>query len=104
VLKKKKQSPLRVHQGQTVRESGIRSLQAPLLVWQTGRHISGRIPAHVGGAGTERQPSTVVEHSAEAKHNINFHRIEAIANIRTYLRHVIREAIEITKRPHDFDR
>jgi hypothetical protein len=52
----------------------------------------------------ESQQSAVVEHSKATRYGIDFDKIEDIANTSSYHPHIIREAIEISKHLHNFNR
>jgi hypothetical protein len=72
-----------------------------IYIDQMGCHISTRILEHIRDTRMENQQSVSAEHSAETKHNTDFNRTEVTANIWTHHPHNIREAIEITKYPHN---
>jgi hypothetical protein len=52
----------------------------------------------------EHQRSAVAEHSTVTKHSIDFDKTEVIVNISSYHPRIIREAIKISKHPHNFNR
>jgi hypothetical protein len=68
-----------------------------------GHHISTRISEQIRHTKLENRHSAVAEHSAATKHIVNFDKTEVISNVHPDGTHIIREVIEITKHPHNFN-
>lgn len=75
-----------------------------VYIGQTNRRISARVKEHVLAVKRDLSTSSLAQHSRSEGHRIDFDNTKTLATVPHMLPRIIREAIEIQKRPHSMNK
>jgi Reverse transcriptase (RNA-dependent DNA polymerase) len=73
-------------------------------IGQTGRNMSARSQEHVNAVDRGEKTSALAQHAKEENHIINFSGMRSLASVEYLAPRIIREAIEIERRPHTINK
>ena len=75
-----------------------------VYIGETGRRISNRVIEHRNCLRRDEKTSALVQHERKHSHQVDLQEAKVIAPVSNHRQRIIREAIEIEKRPHNFNK